>query len=146
MTTEQFQPQSNRLLSSERLQAALAALGIVSVFGTALWLVPDPRGFGTHQQLGLPECVFRSVTGFHCPHCGMTTSFCWFVRGNLAESFRASPSGLLLAVLSSLMLPWLVAVSLKGVWFGLHDPGRGIMTGFGIWLLLSIVLWLFRFA
>ena len=111
-----------------------------------MWLVPDPNGFGTHQQLGLPGCAFRNVTGLQCPHCGMTTSFCWFVRGNLVQSCRANPSGLLLAVVCVLLLPGFAVVSLKGVWFGIRNPGRAIMSGFGIWLLLSIVLWLFRIA
>ena len=146
MTNEIAQTLRTRLLLSERLTTALTAVGIASVFGVALWLDPDPRGFGTHQQLGLPGCMFRSVTGLHCPHCGMTTSFCWFVRGNLRQSCRANPSGLLLAVASVLLLPWFVAVTLKGDWFGIRDPGRIFTTGFGIWLLLSVVLWLFRIA
>ena len=130
----------------ERLLTAMAAAGLSSVFVMALWLVPDPRGFGTHQQLGLPGCAFLSVTGLPCPHCGLTTSFCWFVRGNLVQSGRSNPAGLLLAMASVLMLPWFVVVSFNGTRFGIRDPGRAFLSGFGIWLLLSIVMWLLRFA
>ena len=73
-------PQFRRALTrKQRFFTLLLGAGIVVVFGIAVWLKPDPRGFGTHQQLGLPPCTFRSLTGTNCPHCGLTTSFSWFV-------------------------------------------------------------------
>src|SRR4051794_7336480 len=58
-----------------------AALGVLAVLGVARCLRPDPKGYGTHQQLGLLPCGFRAITGLGCPSCGMTTAFAWFVRG-----------------------------------------------------------------
>ena len=39
-------------------------------------------------------------TGLPCPSCGMTTSFCWFARGNVAASFYVQPMGAVLAALA----------------------------------------------
>ena len=50
-------------------------------FGLAGRLSPDPRGYGTHQQLGLPGCTFQMLTQWPCPSCGGTTAFAHFVRG-----------------------------------------------------------------
>ncbi len=114
------------------------------VFGIAVWLKPDPRGFGTHQQLGLPPCTFRSLTGTNCPHCGLTTSFSWFVRGQLFKSIKANPAGVILASASLIVLIWTIVVSVRGRFVISHEPGRDLLVGFGIWMLLSIVIWLCR--
>lgn len=48
--------------------------------------------------MGLSRCGFMERTGLPCPSCGMTTSFAWFTRGNLAASLYVQPMGTLLAV------------------------------------------------
>jgi hypothetical protein len=128
------------LTRKQRVFTLLLAVGIVVVFGIAVWLKPDPRGFGTHQQLGLQPCVFQSMTGVNCPHCGLTTSFSWIVRGQFLRSIRANPAGLILASASFVVLLW----SIRGSFVITHEPGRDLLVGFGIWVLLSIVIWLYR--
>lgn len=59
-------------------------------------LSPSAEGHGTHRQLGLPPCGFLTVTGYPCPSCGLTTSFAYFVRGNVLDSLRAQPFGTVL--------------------------------------------------
>lgn len=138
-------PQSRRALNrTQRILTMLLATGIVVVFGTAVWLTPDPRGFGTHQQLGMPPCTFRTMTGFNCPHCGLTTSFSWFVRGQFSNSLKANPVGVLLALASIVVLIWSLVVSIHGTFVISNEPGRDLLVGFGIWVLLSIVVWLLR--
>jgi hypothetical protein len=132
------------LTRTQRLLTVLLGTGILVVFGTALWLTPDPRGFGTHQQLRMPPCTFRLMTGVNCPHCGLTTSFSWFVRGQLYSSMKANPAGLILAIASIVILIWTIVVNVSGTLVVSYEPGRDIMVGFGIWVLLSIVVWLFR--
>ncbi len=137
--------QIRRALSfKQRLWTLLLGVGIVVVFGIAVCLKPNPNGFGTHQQLGLPPCTFRSMTGVNCPHCGLTTSFSWFVRGQLLRSLQANPAGVILAGASLIVLFWTVAVSIYGRFVITHEPGRDLLVGFGIWVLLSIVIWLCR--
>ncbi|MEJ7591742.1 MAG: DUF2752 domain-containing protein [Planctomycetaceae bacterium] len=138
-------PQSRRALTrTQRLLTVLLGAGIVVVFGIAVWLKPDPRGFGTHQQLGMPPCTFRALTGVNCPHCGLTTSFSWFVRGHFENSMKANPAGLMLASASIFFLIWSVVVSLRGTYVITHEPGRVLLIGFGIWVLFSVVIWCLR--
>jgi len=64
------------------------------------WVIdPDPRGFGTHERLGLPECQSIKLFGFPCPGCGVTTSVSNFWHGNFQTSFVKQPFGFLLAML-----------------------------------------------
>lgn len=134
------------LSHSERIFLLLVVSGIVSVMATAALLTPDPRGFGTHLQLGLPECWFRSATGFNCPNCGMTTSFAWFVRGEWRRSFQANSSGSLLAVLASVVCLWFLAVVIRGRWIGIQSPGLLFVYVFAGWVALSLVFWWLRLA
>ena len=100
----------------------LAAWGLflVAGFGLAMSLDPDPRGFGTHQRLGLPPCTTRALFGIPCPSCGMTTSFANFVRGRFLQAARANTSGLLLAVVCAGQLPWIAASVARGRLIGVR--------------------------
>ena len=69
-----------------RMLALSIAVGCLAVLVIAASLPPSRRGFSTHTQLGLQPCQFLSRTGIPCGGCGMTTSFAWFVRGNIAAS------------------------------------------------------------
>lgn len=105
---------SERLGWMPRIFLAAWALVLVVLLLVARRLDPDPRGFGTHTQLGLPACAFQAATGRPCPTCGMTTSFAWFARGNLVRSWGASPAGSLLAPTCLALVPWLLAASARG--------------------------------
>ena len=138
-------PQTRRALTrTQRLLTVLLGAGIVVVFGIAVWLEPDPRGFGTHQQLGMPPCTFRTLIGVNCPHCGLTTSFSWFVRGKFHNSMKANPAGLMLASAGIVILIWSIVVSIRGTFVITHEPGRDMLIGFAIWVLFSVVIWAFR--
>jgi hypothetical protein len=105
---------SERLGKATRALLAAFALALASMLVVARGLEPDPRGFGTHTQLGLWPCAFRATTGRPCPTCGMTTSFAWFVRGDLARAWGANPAGSVLASTSLvLLIPWLLLVSAR---------------------------------
>jgi hypothetical protein len=87
------------------------ALGMVGLFGVALWLNPyeedgTPRRQETHTQLGLQPCTFYKLTGKPCPSCGMTTSFALLVRGDVVNSLKANAVGTLLAVFCLGLIPW----------------------------------------
>ena len=88
---------TGRVSSWGRLLAAAIAVGCLTLLVTAARLTPSPDGMGTHRELGLQECGFLQRTGLPCPSCGMTTSFAWFVRGNLLASFYVQPMGTVLA-------------------------------------------------
>lgn len=82
--------------------AALAALAIALSF----FMSPDPRGHGSHEQLGLPPCVTLTALRAPCPFCGMTTSFCNMSHGRFVEAFRSHPTGPLLYAILWLSLPF----------------------------------------
>ena len=105
---------SERLGRATRALLAAFALALASILVVARGLEPDPRGFGTHTQLGLWPCAFRATTGRACPTCGMTTSFAWFARGDVTRAWRANPAGSLLGPICLAMIPWLLLASARG--------------------------------
>ena len=106
---------------------------LISGFGLAFSVTPDPRGFGTHQQLGLPPCSFRELFKIPCPSCGMTTSFCQLMHGNIAAACRASASGVLVALVCAVQIPWCWWSAAQGRLAGVSDPERTLL-----WLLSSL--------
>ena len=145
MTNDVSSSPGRKLVQSERIVVGLVILVIPLVFGTAIWLTPNPAGYGTHQQLGLPDCAILSLTGSVCPHCGLTTSFAWFSRGEWAASWNANPAGWMLACSLLMMWPWLILVIIQGFWLGVQEPGRWCIRGFAGWLIASFLQWIFRF-
>jgi hypothetical protein len=122
----------------------LGAIGLAAVLGVARRLEPDPRGFGTHTQLGLAPCLFARVTGHRCPSCGMTTAFAWFVRGRFDRSWRANPAGSLLAPACVALIPWLLAGAARGRPVGCRSPGPPL-TGLLVFsVALSLLSWTIR--
>jgi hypothetical protein len=122
----------------------LGAVGLAAVLGVARGLRPDPRGYGTHTQLGLFPCMFFQVTGSRCPTCGMTTAFAWFVRGRFDLSWQANPVGSLLAPTAVLGIPWLLAGAARGRPIGcrsLETPLLGLVV---ITVVLSMLSWTIR--
>jgi hypothetical protein len=121
-----------------------AAIGLMGLLGLARTLKPDPRGFGTHTQLGLPPCTFATSTGRLCPTCGMTTAIAWFSRGRLDRSWHANPAGCVVALLAVPIIVWLVASAVEN-----HPVGFTSLTSPLVGLLVATVVfglasWLIR--
>jgi hypothetical protein len=124
----------------------IAAVLLAGVLGLSKALVPDPRGYGTHTQLGLRPCTFATLTGRLCPTCGMTTSFAWFVRGRIDRSWQANPAGCALAVVSIPLMIWLLACAARGGPLGtrsLSGPLVGLLLA---GCMLSLASWLIRWT
>ena len=133
-----------RLDRSTRWGMTLGAAGLAAVLGVARWLEPDPRGFGTHTQLGLAPCLFARVTGYGCPSCGMTTAFAWFARGRLDRSWQANPVGALLAPTCVALIPWLLAGAARGRPVGTRSLERPLIGLVVAAVALSLLSWTFR--
>ena len=127
-------------------RVALVALAVVlvGVLGIARWLNPDNRGFGTHEQLGLPPCAFRVLMGIPCPSCGMTTSFAFVVRGQLASAAWTNPGGCLLALGVMGLIPWCLASAVAGRTLGIRSPERAAMGVILVVLAISLAGWAVR--
>src|SRR6185503_2475994 len=68
------------------------ALPIV-LLGLGRALHPDPRGFGTHEQLGFKACLPMRLWNFPCPGCGVTTSIALMAHGRPLAALRTQPFG-----------------------------------------------------
>ena len=91
-----------------------ASLALVGGFVIAYRLEPDPRGFGTHERLGLPPCTIRAVFGIPCPSCGMTTCFANITKGRWREAARANVAGLILSLVCAALIPWCLLSAFYG--------------------------------
>ena len=120
------------------------SLFLIGGFTLAWTLEPDPRGFGTHQRLGLPPCTFRALFDIPCPGCGMTTCFAHFVRGNLLQALRANVGGLALALVCAVQIPWCWWSAARGRLSGIVDPSRSLLLLIAIVGAISILNWLLR--
>lgn len=88
-----------------RVTGALAVLGCAAVLALAVWVKPDPRGYGSHTQITPGPCVFHWFTGLPCPTCGMTTSFAYMVRLQVKEAALAQPFGVILFAVVIVLMP-----------------------------------------
>ena len=121
------------------------ALGLVAVFTIAVHLDPyqSVDRMGTHQQLGLPPCTFKTLTGLPCPSCGMTTSFAFLVRGDVWHSMQANWVGTLLAILWLMIIPWSVTSALLGrplFMISIERTLTKLVIGFVVLMLLRWVI------
>jgi hypothetical protein len=130
--------------STGRATLLSTALFLIAGFGVARLLNPDPRGYGTHQQLGLPPCTFRFLVGRPCPGCGMTTSFAFFARGRLIEAMQANPAGIVLAVVCAFLIPWCLWSAYRGRLWMVSDPLPFVAVLFVSLSSLIVLLWAVR--
>ena len=126
----------------------LIGAACLGVLVTAASVAPDPdrTGVGTHTRLGMAPCGLEVQTGLPCPTCGMTTSFSYFVHGNLLASFYVQPMGFVLAGLAAVSVWGGLYVGLTGRpihWLlRLVRPG-GILVGLFV---LAILAWIWKIA
>jgi hypothetical protein len=127
-----------------RALLSVVSLGLIAGFCLAATLQPDPRGFGTHRQLGLPPCTVRLLFGIPCPSCGMTTSFAHLMRGQLPEAFRANAAGLLLGLVCAALVPWcwLSVFYARTCW--IQRPAVAAIALLGSISALAVLQWIIR--
>ncbi len=61
-------------------------------------IVPSQQGFGSHQQIGIPQCQWIKESNTPCPTCGMTTAYSLTVRGRIVSAFLTQPAGCIFAI------------------------------------------------
>jgi hypothetical protein len=132
------------LTNRGRLLLAACGVAAVALLATARGLNPDPRGIGTHEQLGLSACGFASLTGWRCPTCGMTTSWSHAARGNVRSALAASGGGTVLLAVTLLAVPWALASAIAGRWLGGRPTARVLLVIGGAWLAVTVLDWVRR--
>jgi hypothetical protein len=128
----------------ERALCLVLAVMLAFPLAVATSLNPDPRGFGTHEQLGLPPCTFQNVFHLPCPTCGATTSFARFVRGDWSMALRANAAAFVLAMSLAVACPWLAASAMTGRLHGVASPDWLLIESAILLALLGLSQWLLR--
>jgi Protein of unknown function (DUF2752) len=126
------------------LLVAIAGPVVLVILGT--FVQPDPRGFGTHEKLGLPSCKMMDWFGVPCPGCGVTTSVALAAHGRFLDSIRNQPFGMVVVVGLPLVALWAVAGHLKG-----RDLYRDLsairLRPWGLWLGSALAIaWIYKLA
>ena len=88
-----------------------APLGLVAI---GLALHPDPRGYGTHEQLGFKPCLPMELWHVPCPGCGVTTAVTLAVRGAPLASLRTQPFGLVTIAIALAAAVWALVHHARG--------------------------------
>lgn len=102
----------------QRLLAGGLCAGAGTVLGLSASMTPADAGHGTHEQIGLPACMWAAYFDAPCATCGMTTAFAHAAEGNLLDSLLTQPMGMLLAVGTAV-----------GFWFALYVALTGSRVG-----------------
>lgn len=96
----------------------MLALALLAPLGLAGLLNAETRGYGTHQQLGLPPCTFLVLFGVRCPSCGMTTAWSHLAHGHVVAACETHVVGTVLGGLDLVAAMWLLLVAWRGRWLG----------------------------
>jgi hypothetical protein len=91
-----------------------AVLAIVGLVLLGLLLEPDPRGYGTHEKLGMRPCMPMVLWNVPCPGCGVTTSVTHAMNGDLLGSLRVQPFGLVVLLVVLLSFGWALVGQFRG--------------------------------
>lgn len=128
----------------------IAYLSLTGLAGLSLllarWLTPSANGFGTHEQLGLPPCVFFKLTGFPCPTCGVTTSFAHSARLNFYEAFMTQPFGVLAFGLTVVSIPLFIFLLRRRVPWSTFILARGVDWLIYFLIVSGLLGWLYKIA
>jgi len=130
----------------QRLMLCWCSLAVLCGLLVSFLVTPDPAGFGTHQQWGLPPCSFRVMFGIPCPSCGGTTSFAHFVRGQWLQAWQANAAGFLGAFTCTLFVPWGLLSSFRGRFIGIHSPLKSLLSLLTGLTCVALVHWLVRLS
>jgi hypothetical protein len=128
----------------EQSLLTLAGLSGLILLSLAIWLEPNPSGFGTHQQLGLPPCTILFWFDVPCPSCGGTTAFAHFVRGQWAAAVRANAAAAAFAGLCVVGVPWSWASAWQRRYLGVRDIVVTLTVVMLVLIALSITQWVGR--
>jgi hypothetical protein len=128
----------------KRCALLVAAAGLAGLLVLARRLDPDPRGFGTHTQIGLRECAYLTATGRMCPTCGMTTAFAWLARGRIDRAWQANPAGCVIALFCVPLAAWLAASSVANKPVAFRTLERPLASILVAAVALAVASWFIR--
>ena len=86
----------------------------ILLFALGRWLEPDPRGWGTHEQLGLKPCFPMRHWNIPCPGCGVTTAVALAAHGAPLASLRTQPFGVVVIATALIAALWAITGHARG--------------------------------
>lgn len=137
-------PRARSTMARPRPVAFLLLLVCLGILGLAAYLRPDPRGWGTHAQLGTGPCGMLIMTGYPCPTCGMTTAFAHFVRGQWLRAAWVQPAGFVFALGTAALAVGCVWTLVRGRWPAVRLPWLTPYRLFAGLLALLLGGWAFK--
>lgn len=137
---------AGELTCRQRVLLVMLGAALATALGVALALQPAAKGYGTHQQLGLPRCMFVVLFDARCPSCGMTTSWAYLVRGRLMHAAATNLGGMLLGITALVTAPWALASAVRGRWLAGRPSVSLIITAAVTILTATVLQWLGRIA
>lgn len=124
-------------MSALRAWHWLLLVAAVPTAVTGAWLLYhfDPNLAGNP----FPPCLFRTLTGFYCPGCGMTRALHALVHLDLVTALRMNP----LVIGGLATVPGLLAwkAGWRARWFA---PVVSVMSKPNFWLVLLPAYWIAR--
>lgn len=142
--TTDFSSLDHRLTPRGRLSLAVGGLIGLALLPVARNLQPDPRGWGTHEQLGLTPCFLYRSTGMLCPTCGATTAWAHLLRGEIASAAASNLASTLLCGAVLLAVPWALLSALVGRWVLVAPRWNWLLAIAAGWFALALIDWLQR--
>ncbi|MEZ5988845.1 MAG: DUF2752 domain-containing protein [Planctomycetota bacterium] len=124
----------------ERLWWSLLVLAFLGVCGLLVVRTdPDPRGLGTHEQLGMAPSGWLIDRGYPCPTCGCTTAASLVLHLRPVAGFTTQPFGaaLVLAGLAFSVLAVVHVVRGRSLVARIADWPWGRLLLLGLLLLLG---------
>jgi hypothetical protein len=127
-----------------RVVLVVLAMAMLALLVVALFLRPNERGFGTHEQLGLRPCTVQVTFGIRCPSCGMTTAWSHMVRGRIVQSFLCNVGGALACIVVMICVPYFLVSGVRGRWIVRPPTDWALATMSTAFVAVTLADWLLR--
>jgi hypothetical protein len=128
----------------DRLGYLVTSVISAMILVTARLLQPSSRGVGTHEQLGLPPCLFLYLTGIPCPSCGLTTSLAYAARLEFFSSLITQPFGLIVFFLTIFAIPLSLFLSRRRITWSELMQARIVNKLIYLAIALYALSWLYK--
>ena len=125
---------------------ALCLAAPVALLALGLWLHPDPRGWGTHEQLGFRPCWPMKAWNVPCPGCGVTTAVALAAHGRLVASLATQPFGAVLCASAVAAAVWASSAHRRGRDLSVEVGALPWRQMLGALLVLLLLAWLYKLA
>jgi hypothetical protein len=92
---------SDMPLKDRKIYTVLVLLSLAS----AGWLA---YALQAHHYEHTTLCLFKNITGFPCPSCGITRSIIFLGQGDVSQAWNTNPLGIVAACLLVIVPIWII--------------------------------------